>query len=286
MNANPKIIEEEIPYKVSKRKKILRWVIPIVFIYCGTGLVLFYFQEKLMFHPEPLPRDYIFPFDRPFKEVFIPINSRDTLHLVQFFPTDTGENKGVVLYFHGNRDNVIRYEKYVGTFTKQGYEVWMPDYPGYGKSTGAITEKLINIEAEAVYKLARTHFGEDSIIVYGKSLGTGPASLIASEFKCHRLILETPYFSFPSLFSSYAPIYPTQRMTRFKFPVGKYLEKVKAPITIFHGTDDKVVFYSNASKLKALLKPGDQFITIEKGGHNDLNDFPVFKEKLDSLLKK
>ena len=279
-------MEAEIPYKISKRKKILRWVIPIVFIYCGGGLVLFNFQEKVLFHPEPLPRDYVFSFNRPFKEVFIPVNIRDTLHLVQFFPPDTGQKKGVVLYFHGNRDNVIRYEKYVDNFTKYGYEVWMPDYPGYGKSTGTITEKLINMEAEAVYKLARTHFGEDSIVVYGKSLGTGPASLIASEFKCHRLILETPYFSFPSLFRVYAPIYPTQTMARFKFPVGKYLEKVKAPITIFHGTDDQVVFYSNALKLKTVLKPGDEFITIEEGDHNNLNDFPLFKEKLDSLLQQ
>ena len=279
-------MEDEIPFKISKRKKILRWVIPVVFIYCGLGLVLFYFQEKFMFHPEPLARDYVFPFNRPFKEVFIPMNPWDTLHLVQFFTPDSTPSKGVVLYFHGNRDNVIRYEKYVDNFTKQGYEVWMPDYPGYGKSTGTLTERLIYSEAEAVYKLARTHFGEDSIVIYGKSLGTGPAAFIASEFKCHRLILETPYFSFPSLFNIYAPIYPTQRMSRFKFPVGKYLEKVKAPITIFHGTEDKVVFYTNASKLKTKLKPGDEFITIEEGKHNNLNDFPVYQEKLDSLLKQ
>jgi len=33
------------------------------------------------------------------------------------------------------------------------------------------------------------------------------------------------------------------------------------------------------------LKPTDQFITIEKGSHNDLNDFPLYHQKLDSLLK-
>ena len=61
---------------------------------------------------------------------------------------------------------------------------------------------------------------------------------------------------------------------------------MKAPITIFHGTDDQVVFYSNALKLKTVLKPGDEFITIEEGDHNNLNDFPLFKEKLDSLLQQ
>ncbi len=140
------------------------------------------------------------------------------------------------------------------------------------------------MEAREVYKLAHSKYAADSIIVYGKSLGTGVASFIAAKQKCKRLILETPYYSIPSLFSSYAPIYPTTRMSHFKFPVGEYLKEVNVPITIFHGSSDKVIFYRNAARLKKVLKPGDEFITIENGGHNNLNDFPLFHEKLDSLL--
>jgi len=63
------------------------------------------------------------------------------------------------------------------------------------------------------------------------------------------------------------------------------LEDVKVPITIFHGTNDGIIPYRCAKKLKEVLKPTDQFITIEKGSHNDLNDFPLYHQKLDSLLK-
>jgi fermentation-respiration switch protein FrsA (DUF1100 family) len=73
-------------------------------------------------------------------------------------------------------------------------------------------------------------------------------------------------------------------MSHFKFPVGKYLEDVKEPVTIFHGTDDKTIPYGNAAQLKKVLKPGDEFITIENGTHNNLNDFPFFHQKLDSVL--
>jgi hypothetical protein len=276
--------ETEKPYKVSTKRKIYRVMIVITFFYCGIGLALYYLQGKLMFHPEPLSQNYEYKFKVPFNEVNIPMTNEINLNLVQFFPKDCTP-KGVVLYFHGNRENINRYEKYVSNFTKDGYEVWIADYPGYGKSTGERTEDLMNNEAIQVYKLANSIFSADSIIVYGKSLGTGVASYIASKEKIKRLILETPYYSIPSLFSSYAPIYPTNRMSRFKFPVGEYLKSVSAPITIFHGTSDRVIFYRQASKLKKVLKPNDEFITIEDGTHNNLNDFPIFHEKLDSILK-
>lgn len=277
--------QEQEPYEVTPGRRVLRWITTIILLYGFIGFTLYYFQERFLFHAEALPADYTFQFDVPFKEVSIAINSHDTLSLVQFLPTDTAVKKGIVIYFHGNRGNINNYAKYAALFTRDGYEVWMPDYPGFGKSTGVITEKLILSEATEVYKLAHSRFAEDSIIVYGKSLGTGPACYIAATQSCKRLILETPYYSIPSLFGSYAPIYPAEWMSRFKFSNGAWLKKVKAPVTIFHGTSDRVIFYRNASRLRKELKPGDEFITIEDGGHNNLADFPQFTETLRALLK-
>lgn len=271
--------------KVTLKRKIFRIMIVFTFFYCGIGLALYYLQNKIMFHPQVLPEDYVFQFSEPFEEVNIPMNQSTNLNLIKFFPKDS-VRKGVVLYFHGNRDNVLRYAKFASNFASKGYEVWMPDYPGYGKSTGEISEQLMYNEATQVYKLAHTHYGADSIIVYGKSLGTGVASYLASQQKVKSLILETPYFSIPSLFSSYAPIYPTSRMAHFKFPVGEYLQKINIPVYIFHGTSDRVISYRQASKLKKYLKPSDEFVTIEDGTHNNLNDFKLFQKKLSSFLAR
>ncbi|MFS8082824.1 MAG: alpha/beta hydrolase [Ginsengibacter sp.] len=273
--------QEKIP--VTAKRKWIRAITLIAFFYGSIGIALFYLQEKLLFHPERLSKDFQFQFGVPFKEVNIPMNERDTVNMVQFLPS--GPAKGVVLYFHGNKGNIIRFAKYASNFTKNGYEVWMADYPGYGKTTGPMNEATFYSEATQVYKLAHSRFGADSIIVYGKSLGSGVASYLASKQKISRLILETPYYSIPSLFALYAPIYPTQRMSHFKFPVGEYLKDVSAPVTIFHGNNDMVVFYRNAKRLRESLKKGDEFITIDGGGHNNLNDYKLFHEKLDSLLK-
>ncbi|MEO5889435.1 MAG: alpha/beta fold hydrolase [Ferruginibacter sp.] len=266
-------------------KKFLRWIKIIALIYSVIGITLYYLQGYLLFHPTPLPRDYKYDFDIPFAEVDIPLNSTDTLNMVQFFPPDSVKRRGVVIYFHGNRGNINRYKRFVSNFTSHGYEIWMADYPGFGKSIGERNEKILYQQAEQVYTLAATKYGKDSIIIYGKSLGTGIASYLASVKDCRQLILETPYYSIPDLFACYAFIYPTTRMSDYKIPTNEYLQDIKAPITIFHGTSDWVIPYRCAAKLKTVLKPTDQFVTIENGSHRDLGKFPLFQQKLDSLLR-
>lgn len=243
---------------------------------------MYFFQKKIMLRPKKLPLNYQFVFDIPFIEINIPVKDYNA-SIVKFLPS-TIIPKGVILYFHGNRENISRYAKYVPDLTKHGYEVWITDYPGYGKTTGVFTEENVYLQASEIYRLANSRFNEDQIIVYGRSLGSGVASWLALKKRCKYLILETPYYSVPDLFYSYAPIYPVNAIIKFKFSTGEYLKKVTAPVIIFHGTNDRVIPYSCAEKLKQSLKPGDEFITVEKASHNDLSDFPVFHSKLHSIL--
>ena len=267
-----------------KRKIIFRWIKIIIILYSAIGIALYYLQERFLFHPEKLSAAYIYHFKVPFEEVNIPFNKTDTINMIKFFPKDS-IRRGVVVYFHGNKENIERYAKFADNFTKHGYEVWMEDYPGFGKSVGERTEKKLYEEAVQVQKMAASKYGKDSIILYGKSLGTGIAAYVASATICKRLILETPYYSIPALFGCYAPIYPTTAMSNYKIPTNEFLEDVKCPVTIFHGTDDGVVPYRCAARLKTALKSTDEFIMIEKGTHHNLNDFPLFQHKLDSLLE-
>ena len=261
-----------------------RWIKVVVLLYATIGIALFYLQDYFLFHPTVIARNIPYHFDIPFEEVDLPFNTTDTINLVKFFPKDS-VRKGIVLYFHGNKQNINRFAKFVSNFTRHGYEVWIEDYPGYGKSVGKRNETILYQQAAQIYKLAKTKFAADSIVIYGKSLGTGIAAQLASVVDCRQLILETPYYSMPALYDCYAPIYPNSRMANYKLPVNEYLQDIKRPITIFHGTADGIIRYSCAAKLKAVLKPTDRFVTIEKGSHNDLNDFGLFHKVLDSLLK-
>ena len=265
------------------KKIILRWLKMVVLIYSGIGIILYYLQEFFLFHPTKLDSNYVFQFDQPFEELKIPINQTDTISLVKFFPTDS-IRKGVVVYYHGNMQNIARYARFAKNFTKQGYEVWMEDYPGFGKSTGKRTEEKLYMQAMQVMQMAAGRYGKDSIIVYGKSFGTGIAAYAASSTDCKRLILETPYYNIPSLFEMYAPFYPARSMSTYQLPTNKFIVDVKCPVSIFHGTDDGVIPFMNAIRLKRIIKPTDEFIIIKKGTHHNLAEFPLYQQKLDSLL--
>jgi len=266
-------------------RRIRKWITAILIIYVAGGLLIYFFQDKVLFRPEELPPDHAYNFTIPFKEINLDVSAEKKIGIVQFTVPDS-VCKGVVLYFHGNRRNIERYARFAPYFTKNNYEVWMIDYPGYGKSTGDRTEAILYQDAYTLYQMARDRFAKDSIIVYGKSLGTGIASQLAATRDCKRLILETPYYDFPSILRQYLPFYPASWLIKYRFPTHEYLPKVTAPITIFHGSEDGVIRYSNAKKLKPLLKKGDEFVTIRGGSHNDLYESPLTLQKLDSLLSR
>jgi alpha-beta hydrolase superfamily lysophospholipase len=268
----------------SSFKKIRKWLIILLATYVSIGVLLHFFQEKILFQPEPLAIDHSYNFSIPFKEINLPVSNDKTMGIVQFTVADS-LCKGVVLYFHGNKRNIERYAPFASYFTKNNYEVWMIDYPGFGKSTGNRTEEILYADALELYKMALARFSKDSIIVYGKSMGTGIAAQLASIKDCKRLILETPYYDFPSVIRQYLPVYPMNWILRYQLPTHEYLLRVAGPVTIFQGTNDRIIRHANAARLIKCLEKDDEFISIEGGSHNDLYQFKETRDKLDSLLK-
>lgn len=269
---------------MKKKTKWLRWLNIILVVYLAGALVIYFFQDYLLFHPQRMAMREKYEFKEPHKEVNVAVNGENNINIVQFMTKDSLP-KGVVLYFHGNRKNIGWYAKYANNFTANGYEVWMIDYPGFGKTTGTITEKKLYEGALQLYIMARSYYAPNQIIIYGKSMGTGVAAWLASKKSAKALILETPYYSMTSLAQHYLPVYPVRSLLKYKLPTHTYISLVNAPVFIFHGTADRVIPYSNALRLSEVLHAKDQFITIEKGEHNNLNDFRQFHHALDSILQ-
>lgn len=263
--------------------RIRRILLLLAALYLVAGGCLYFFQEKLLFKPEVLGAGESYQLPSHSSIEWIPFNSTDTMYYARFLPETPP--RGVVLFFHGNMQHIQRYVSFTQTFTRKGYEVWMPDYPGYGKSTGERTEKKMYQQAVQLYQLAALKYPVPQLIIYGRSLGTGVAAYLASVKPAHRLILETPYSSIPDLFFSHVPVYPMSWIARFQFPVKDFLVETTMPVAIFHGTSDGVVPIGCARRLKARLKKGDVFTEIESGSHMDLGTYPQYHRVLDSLLQ-
>lgn len=267
--------------KKNRVARIIRIILLIIVLYALAGLLLFQYQANLILRGTTLPKNYSFHFDYPFKEFDLPLNDTDKLNVLMFVADSA---KGAVVYFHGNTGNIITFSKYVPIFLKHHYSVFMMDYPGFGKSTGPNTEHDLYNDALVTYQLARSYFPADSIILYGKSLGTAMASEVATTKPCKMLILECPLYNFDLLAKRYFRIYPVSFMLRYHFPVYRFIQHTFVPIVIFHGKKDRIIPYRQAKRLKPFLKKGDEFYTLPRGCHNNLFYQPLYQHTMDSLL--
>lgn len=269
--------------KKKKAGRVIRIILLLIVLYALAGLFLYQYQSSVILRGTTLPLNYTFHFNYPFKEFNIPLNDTDKLNMVLF---KADSPKGIVVYFHGNTSNLVHFAKYAPVFLQHRYDVLMMDYPGYGKSRGPRSEQDLYNDALVTYQLARSYFPADSIIVYGKSLGTAMASRVASLHPCKMLILECPLYDFDMLAKRYLRIYPVSMLLHYHFPVYRFVQHVFCPVVIFHGKKDRVIPYRQAEKLKPYLKQGDAFITLPHGGHNNLYDQPLYRQVMDSLLSQ
>jgi len=225
------------------RKIIFRWVKLAILVYCSIGIIVYYLQDRFILHPAKLEAGKGYAFTQPFTELNLNYDQETNLNIVEFkatggssdslAPGADGHGKGVVLFFHDGRGNIGDYAGPSKALTDQGYEVWMMDYPGFGKSTGPMDEQRLYQLSLVFYKLARSRWKPLQIVLYGQGFGTGVAAQLASIRDCRRLILERPYYSMTSVFRRYLFLYPVGgRFLHYHLPVHEYLEKVTAPVTV------------------------------------------------------
>ncbi len=263
-----------------KLKKIL--VLSVTF-YSIILLILYFFQEEILFQPEILDEEYTFQFDHDFEEFFLETDDGICLNAIHF----KNENpKGVILYFHGNRGNLRRWGRIVLFFAKKQYDVVVMDYRSYGKSKGEITEKNLYHDAQLFYNYLLKRYAEDQITIYGRSIGTGIAVKVASENRPCNLILETPYYTIKDIVESWLPHFPTNALLRYKIPSGEFIQNVTCSITIYHGTDDGVVPFKSGKRLyDAIPISNKKMIIVPGGSHNDLIEFDEYLNTIDIVLQ-
>jgi len=253
----------------------------VIFILIITTIFCYIFQDKLVFQASSLSRDYHFELNQPYEEYFITTPDTNTLNALWFKPTQ--QVKGLVIYFHGNADNLQRWGQYAIDITQLGYELLMIEYRGYGKSSGTPDEAALYSDASFIYQWAKENSSHDKIILYGRSLGSAVATHLAAEVQPDLLILETPFAelieaSFLRFLFAVAPLHS-------KFATKEFVDKVKCKIIIFHGTNDWVVSLKSAERLKPLLKKDDEFIIVPDGGHYNLTDYELYHRKLAEVLQ-
>ena len=246
-------------------------------------LLLYIIQDKIIFQPDVLDQDFQFEFQFDHHEYFFNCPSGNTINAL-YFPTKH-KRKGIIFYHHGNSQDLSLWGYEAEPGTRLGYDVFMYDYPTYGKSFGSLSSDKLFSDGQYLLQWLKTNYQNTPIILYGRSLGTGIAAKIAAEdHSISKVILETPYYSMTQMAQTFVSLYPMNLILRFKIKTYEYLSQITCPIYLLHGDYDELIPLKQAKKLEKKNKLAE--LTIIKGGsHNDLPFHKQFREKIFQILK-
>ena len=258
-------------------------VLTVFVIYVVISIVLYYLQDYMLFKPEKLPQDFQFNYEnQDTKEYNLETRDGAIINGILFKPK--GESKGIVLYLKGNSKSIKGWGKFAVDFTRHDYNVLMVDYRGFGKSTGRRSQKAIKRDLQVVYNKIKEQTTEDRIILYGRSLGSGFATKLASTNHPKMLILDAPYYSLTKVTARYMPFMPLSLLMKYPLPTYKWLKYVQCPIHIIHGTHDKLIPFKSSVKLSQINSRLTKLHSVIGGGHKNLNNFESYHNMLDDIL--
>ena len=259
----------------------------IIFIVLGfiaaVSVIFYFFQERFIFKPEKLPEDFVFQYEnQEVEEYNIKLSEKVTINGLHF---KTKKPKGIVFYLKGNSKSIKGWGKFAVDFTFHGWDVLMMDYRGFGKSKGKRTQQLMKDDVQAIYNIIKEKVDEKYIIVYGRSLGTGLATKIASVNNPRMLILACPYYSMSNNAQRYLPFIPLGLVMRYTMPTYKWIKYVKCPIKIIHGTNDRIIPMKSSIRLSRINPKLTRLYPVIGGGHKNLHNFEDYHRALKEILR-
>lgn len=236
--------------------------------YAGIVGGLYLLQDKLLYHPVKTLTTTPVEVGLSFEEVWLEAEDGVKLH-GWWLPHP--EAQKTVLFLHGNAGNISHRVPLLRRLYDLGLSILIVDYRGYGLSEGKPSEQGTYLDAEAAWRyLAEARsIAPNEIIVYGRSLGGSIAAYLASGKPTGGVILDSTFTSLPELASELYPYLPARWLSRFRYPTGRFLERIEKPVLILHGREDALIPPHHAEKLFEQASHPKE-LAVLPGGHNDL----------------
>jgi fermentation-respiration switch protein FrsA (DUF1100 family) len=176
--------------------------------------------------------------------------------------------KPLIVYYKGNSGSFTAEHERYEQWAADGYGFLAFDYRGFPASPGVITQDNILADAIAAFDWAAAK--GFPLVIWGRSLGSGPSTYVASQREAEALLLETPFLSAVTVAAERYPFLPVSWVMQDQFPVDQWIAEVTEPVFVAHGTADVTIGVSNGERLYELVPNKDE-LWIEPGaGHNDL----------------
>jgi len=228
-------------------------------------IVITVFQSKFIYYPDTKVQVTPEKMGMGFEDVSLS-SGGETLH--GWFVAAEAD-LGTILFCHGNAGNISHRLDTLKLFNDLGYNTFIFDYRGYGKSTGKTTEQGTREDALAVWTYLVNDRGvsPNRLVVFGRSLGGAVATRLASEKSVAGLFLESTFTSAKDMAKRSFPIFPVGFLLRYSYDNVKDIQGVKVPILIGHSVDDGVVPFRYGKRLFDVAPEPKEFFQFS-GAHN------------------
>ena len=269
-----------------------RFVLLVVVI-CITACSSMIFQPTngYVFDPEKIQKF----FKIKIEDVYF--TNQDGLRLHGWFlPNQLKPTKGTILFLHGNGENISSHIRLVWWLPRSGYNVFMPDYRGYGFSEGVPDLEGVHRDVQAAMEVLfrRKDVNQDKLVLYGHSLGGAIAitsladSIYRERFKA--LIVESAFTRYRTVarealgrfWLTWPLQYPLSWTIRDDYaPIDAIPRISPIPVLLVNGNADPVVAPHHSKDLFDAARQPKEFWQFEANTH------AVFetKDRREKLLK-
>ncbi len=250
-------------------RRLLRWAFLLFLTYLGLIVVFLFLERRLVFVPSSAEEAWLKPEDPRSEDVSFPSADGNTIS-ARWLPPETPRH-GAVLFAHGNGGNLTHRGKVAAELRRAlGAGVLLFDYPGYGKSTGKPTEAGCYASATAAYQwlVEEKQIAPNRVVLYGESLGGGPAVELATKHEHRALVLVFTFTSLPAAAKSHYPFLPTHTFMRTRFDNLAKIGRCPRPVFIVHGADDRTIPVAHSDQLFAAAHEPKQFLRLDGKGHD------------------
>ncbi len=249
-------------------------------VYAVLLAFLWFRQESLMFYPVPLPADHPLAQAPDVRERTVEVEGArlSVLHLQQ------PGAKGVVFFLHGNAGNLAGWFSNADFWRQAGFDLVMPDYRGFGKSTGQIASaRQLREDVRAVWDAVAAQYRGRRVVLYGRSLGSGLAADLAQQLGEQGqvpdlTVLVSPYTSIRALTAEFYPWVPSA-LVRYPLDTAGHLPHLRGPVLLLHGEKDTLIGVHHARRLQQVL-PTARLVTLPGAGHDDVHEHPLYRQEL------
>ncbi|WP_309383671.1 alpha/beta hydrolase [Cerasicoccus frondis] len=248
---------------MARKKRRMIWqlinglAIGLVVGYLGLCLFAVFFSDGMIFPaPEPSYTDS--------KEIIkLPLRNGKEIAAIYL---ENPEAEYTILYSHGNGEDIGAIRPFLEELRARGFAVFAYDYPGYGLSEGRPTEQgALEAAANAFsYLVMLRDVDPDKIILFGRSLGSGPSWALAAKKPVAGMIIDGGFSS------TFRVITRKKILPWDKFDNLALVDQVQCPILLMHGKLDSTVPFSHAEELYSAYQGEKSSLFIDEAGHNNL----------------